>query len=100
MDDECQSPIKPEQVLMNFDDIKSTMLIGKLDAYCEDDREDLEKEYTKLWNNFINYLDCNFDSFISLTHLGKVLEFLKSKSKSIINRKKPAYLDPGNFIRL
>ena len=96
--DDTQSPVECRQNLPNFDDIKSTVMMGRSDAYSDDDQEDLEEEYAKLWKNFVNYLDCNFDSFISLNHLGQVLDFLKTKSKSVVNRKKPAYLDSGKIL--
>ena len=94
--DEVQSPVR--QSLLNFDEIKSTIMMDRPDAYSDEDQETLEKEYSKLWSNFVKYLDCNFDSFVSLKHLGQVLEFLKSKSESVVNRQKPAYLDPGKII--
>jgi len=96
--DEVQSPVKNRQSLLNFDEIKSTIMMERPDAYSDEDQETLEKEYCKLWRNFVKYLDCNFDSFVSLKHLGQVLEFLKSKSESVVNRQKPAYLDPGKII--
>jgi len=76
-----ETPISVEKNLMpknllNFKKIRSDIMIEKHDAY-EPEEDDLEVKYDKIWKRYSNYLDCNFDDFISLDHLGKVLDYLK-----------------------
>lgn len=54
---------------------------------------DLETKYKNILERFLVYLDTNFDDFVSLDHLGNVLQYLKSKSNLTIQRIKPPYLD-------
>lgn len=82
----------------NFETMRSKILgelLEPLDVYDDQHTsvQSLEIKYNTIWQRFLDYLDCNFDDFVSLTHLGLVLEFLKSKSKRQIQRCRPVYLD-------
>jgi len=68
--------------LLSFKKIKSDILLEKHDAY-EHEEDELEVKYEKIWKRYSNYLDCNFEDFISLNHLGRVLDYLKVRIPSL-----------------
>lgn len=73
---------------LDFDQVKSNF---KTSGHMS-----LEKIYEQLWSDFVKYLDTNFDDFVSLNHLGLVLDYLQSKANSAINRLAPTYLETSN----
>jgi hypothetical protein len=100
--DSSKTDSKPnENLLMNFDQVKLEILDDNdqdIDPYEQLDSEkphsdSLEAKYNNIWSKFLNYLDVNFDEFVSLNHLGLVLRYLKSNEKSVVNRVKPPYLE-------
>lgn len=74
--------------VLDFDQVKSN--------FKTSGHQSLEKIYEQLWSDFVKYLDTNFDDFVSLNHLGLVLDYLQSKANLVINRLAPAYLETGN----
>jgi len=79
--------------ILDFDRVKSNF------TNFQTNRDNsLEKIYEKLWNDFVKYLDTNFDDFVSLNHLGLVLEYLQSKRNLVVNRVAPSYLESGNLL--
>jgi E3 ubiquitin-protein ligase RNF213 len=80
--------------ILNFEhELKEEILIGHRDPYDEDNDQLLETKYKNIWQKFLVYLDCNFDDFVCLKHLGLVLKYLKSKSEILIQRTKPVFLE-------
>ena len=73
---------------LNFDQIKSTILLDNVM-----NSEELDVKYRNVWTKFKEYLNCNFDEFVCLNHLGLVLKYLKSKSTQLIERKIPPFLE-------
>ena len=69
-----------------------TDILEKFDGYDDDD-EDLTVKYKRLWEKFVKFLDYNFEDFVSINHLGIVLEYLKQESKVTVNRIKPPYIE-------
>lgn len=82
-----ESPLK-ELNLLKFDDIKFRIFDEKML-----DNDSLKSKYDSIWHKFKEYLDNNFDEFVSLNHLGLVLQILRSQDKMVINRVKPSYLE-------
>lgn len=74
--------------VLDFDQVKSN--------FKTSGHQSLEKIYEQLWSDFVKFLDTNFDDFVSLNHLGLVLDYLQSKANLVINRLSPAYLETGN----
>lgn len=73
--------------LVNLDQLKEEIIPD------ESSSTSLELTYQRILETFLNYLGCDFDDFLSLNHLGRVLVYLRSKSTLNISRKKPSYLD-------
>jgi E3 ubiquitin-protein ligase RNF213 len=96
MEDEELAPKKVEKskTLLSFKSINILSDDENIDAY-EQDEEPLELKYNSIWKRYSAYLDSNFEDFVSLDHLGKVLNYLKEESKLVVNRDKPAYLEKG-----
>lgn len=99
LDMEEEIPEVRSNNLQNFEEIKSEFIMNTPDAYEDRSQESLEFKYKDLWQKFVNYLDYNFESFISLKHLGLVVDYLQHKSELIINRQKPPYLDIGKLTK-
>ena len=76
--------------VLDFDQVKSNFKTNR--------DHSLEKIYEKLWNDFVKYLDTNFDDFVSLNHLGLVLDYLQSKRNLEVSRVYPSYLESGNLL--
>ena len=58
-----------------------------------DEPDDLQEKYDKIWQNFLEYLNLNFEDYVSVYHLGLALDHIKINSKVLIERKKPSYLE-------
>ena len=92
---------KHRNLLLNFDKIKEVILEGSdssfvscdVDEFLEVDYESLEAKYANIWKNYLPFLNRNFDEFISFSHLGMVLKYLKASSTVIVQRDKPPYLE-------
>ena len=93
-------PRKTPKLLQDFSQIKSEMILETHDAYEDDQENDLTSKYKNLWTRFATFLDLNFEEFISLNHLGLMLNYLKSSSTSVVNRVKPLYLEFGKLIEI
>jgi hypothetical protein len=80
----------------NFESLKEKIIIGHHDPYDEENDQNLEIKYKNIWQKFLEYLNCNFDDFVCLNHLGLVLKYLKSKSDISIQRTKPVFLETNS----
>ncbi|CAF0824304.1 unnamed protein product, partial [Brachionus calyciflorus] len=79
-----------EQIILNI----MSDFNGNEDPYDDEEKvDDLEDKFNKIWIRFLEYLDLNFEDYVSLNHLGLVLDYLKQNSTILINRIKPPYLE-------
>ena len=79
--------------ILNFDQLKLEVFGDSCDPYESENDDSLDSKFKKVWEKFKDYLDSNFEDFVSLNHLGLVLSYLKSKSEFVIHREKAPFLE-------